>query len=68
MITLRFLEGMVALACKTLFADRNTPVRKVIRRVQAEDDGRTMEIDIFRSLEFPRTDPISLGESKAIPC
>ncbi len=59
---------MVALACKTLFADRNTPVRKVIRRVQAEDDGRTMEIDIFRSLEFPRTDPISLGESKAIPC
>ena len=43
----KFLEGMVAPACKTLFADRNIPVHKVLQRVQAEYDGRTMEIDIL---------------------
>ncbi len=43
----KFLEGMVAPACKTLFADRNIPVHKVLQRVQAEYVGRTMEIDIM---------------------
>ncbi len=42
----KFLEGMVTPACKTLFADRNIPVHKVLQRVQAEYGGRTMEIDI----------------------
>jgi len=32
----KFLEGMVAPACKTLFADRNVPVHKILQRVQAE--------------------------------
>ena len=43
----KFLEGMVAPACKTLFADHNIPVHKVLQRVQAEYVGRTMEIDIM---------------------
>ena len=43
----KFLEGMVAPACKTLFADRHVPVHKVLQRVQAEYDGRHMEIDIL---------------------
>ena len=43
----KFVEGMVAPACKTLFADRNIPVHKVLQRVQAEYDGRSMEIDIL---------------------
>ncbi|MFO1429666.1 MAG: nuclease-related domain-containing protein [Candidatus Competibacteraceae bacterium] len=43
----KFLEGIVAPACKTLFADRNIPVHKVLQRVQAEYSGRTMEIDIL---------------------
>ena len=42
----KFVEGMVAPACKTLFADRNIPVHKVLQRVQAEYEGRRMEIDI----------------------
>jgi hypothetical protein len=43
----KFVEGMVAPACKTLFADRNIPVHKVLQRVQAEYDSRSMEIDIL---------------------
>jgi len=43
----KFVEGMVAPACKTLFADRNIPVHKVLQRVQAEYEGRGMEIDIL---------------------
>ena len=43
----KFLEGMVAPACKTLFADRNIPVHKVHQRVQAEYEGRHIEIDIM---------------------
>jgi hypothetical protein len=43
----KFLEGMVAPACKTLFADRDIPVHKVSQRVRAEYGGRTMEIDIL---------------------
>lgn len=43
----KFLEGMVAPACKTLFADRNIPVHKVHQRVQAEYGDRRMEIDIL---------------------
>ncbi|MFO1431532.1 MAG: DUF3782 domain-containing protein [Candidatus Competibacteraceae bacterium] len=43
----KFLEGMVAPACKTLFADRNIPVHKVLQRVQVEYGDRHMEIDIL---------------------
>ena len=43
----KFVEGMVAPACKTLFADRNIPVHKVLQRIQAEYEGRHMEIDIL---------------------
>jgi hypothetical protein len=43
----KFVEGMVAPACKTLFADRHIPVHKVLQRVQAEYEGRHMEIDIL---------------------
>ena len=43
----KFVEGMVAPACKTLFADRHIPVHKVLQRVQADYEGRSMEIDIL---------------------
>ncbi len=43
----KFVEGMVAPACKTLFADRNIPVHKVLQRIQTEYEGRHMEIDIL---------------------
>jgi hypothetical protein len=43
----KFVEGMVAPACKTLFADRNIPVHKVLQRIQAEYEGRSMELDIL---------------------
>lgn len=44
----RFVEGMVAPACTTLFADRGIPVHKVSQRVKARlDDGRNMEIDVL---------------------
>jgi predicted glycoside hydrolase/deacetylase ChbG (UPF0249 family) len=44
----RFVEGMVAPACTTLFAARGIPVHKVSQRVKARlDDGRNMEIDVL---------------------
>ena len=43
----KFLEGLVAPACKTLFAERQIPVHKVSQRVHAEYEGRAMEIDIL---------------------
>ncbi|MBF0147963.1 MAG: DUF3782 domain-containing protein [Magnetococcales bacterium] len=43
-----FVEGLVAPACKTLFAQRGIPVHKVSRRMEAELPGdRHMEIDLF---------------------
>ena len=43
----RFLEGMVAPACETLFAERGIPVNTVSQRVHAHRDGRSLEIDIL---------------------
>ncbi|MBF0161010.1 MAG: DUF3782 domain-containing protein [Magnetococcales bacterium] len=43
-----FVEGLVAPACKSLFAERGIPVHKVSRRVEADLPGnRHMEIDLF---------------------
>ncbi|MBF0144458.1 MAG: DUF3782 domain-containing protein [Magnetococcales bacterium] len=43
-----FVEGMVAPACETLFAERGIPVHKVSPRVKAKLDGnRHMEIDLL---------------------
>ncbi|MEO5339836.1 MAG: hypothetical protein H7837_04865 [Magnetococcus sp. MYC-9] len=43
-----FVEGLVAPACKTLFAQRGIPVHKVSRRVEADlPGGRRMEIDLL---------------------
>ncbi|MEO5332510.1 MAG: hypothetical protein H7839_10840 [Magnetococcus sp. YQC-5] len=57
-----FVEGMVAPACKTLFAQRGIPVHKVSRRVEADlPGGRHMEIDLF----VVNTDSASLVEVKS---
>ncbi|MEO5333576.1 MAG: DUF3782 domain-containing protein [Magnetococcus sp. YQC-5] len=57
-----FVEGMVAPACKTLFAQRGIPVHKVSRRVEADlPGGRHMEIDLF----VVNTDAVSLVEVKS---
>ncbi|MEO5328383.1 MAG: hypothetical protein H7829_09070 [Magnetococcus sp. THC-1_WYH] len=43
-----FVEGLVAPACKTLFAQRGIPVHKVSRRLEADLPGdRHIEIDLF---------------------
>ncbi|MBF0623873.1 MAG: hypothetical protein HQL82_03600 [Magnetococcales bacterium] len=43
-----FVEGLVAPACATLFAERGVPVHKVSRRVEARLPGnRHMEIDLL---------------------
>ncbi|MBF0132377.1 MAG: DUF3782 domain-containing protein [Magnetococcales bacterium] len=43
-----FVEGLVAPACKTLFAQRGIPVHKVSRRMEADLPGdRHIEIDLF---------------------
>ncbi len=43
-----FVEGLVAPACATLFAERGLPVHKVSRRVEARLPGnRHMEIDLL---------------------
>ncbi len=57
-----FVEGLVAPACETLFAQRGIPVHKVSRRVKAKlPGGRCMEIDLF----VVNTDAVSLVEVKS---
>ena len=57
-----FVEGLVAPACKTLFAGRGIPVHKVSRRVEADlPGGRHMEIDLF----VVNTDAVVLVEVKS---
>ncbi|MBF8272544.1 MAG: DUF3782 protein [Magnetococcales bacterium] len=57
-----FVEGLVAPACKTLFAQRGIPVHKVSRRIEADLPGdRHMEIDLF----VVNTDSVSLVEVKS---
>ncbi|MBF0161949.1 MAG: hypothetical protein HQL88_06650 [Magnetococcales bacterium] len=57
-----FVEGLVAPACKTLFAQRGIPVHKVSRRVEADlPDNRRMEIDLF----VVNTDAVVLVEVKS---
>ncbi|MBF0461023.1 MAG: DUF3782 domain-containing protein [Magnetococcales bacterium] len=57
-----FVEGLVAPACKTLFAQRGIPVHKVSRRVEADlSGGRHMEIDLF----VVNTDAVVLVEVKS---
>lgn len=43
----RFVEGLVAPACETLFAERGIPVHQVFPRVRVRKGGRTMEIDLL---------------------
>ncbi|MBF0339880.1 MAG: DUF3782 domain-containing protein [Magnetococcales bacterium] len=57
-----FVEGLVAPACETLFAQRGIPVHKVSRRVMAKlPGGRQMEIDLF----VVNTDAVVLVEVKS---
>ncbi|HIJ84352.1 MAG TPA: DUF3782 domain-containing protein [Magnetococcales bacterium] len=57
-----FVEGLVAPACKTLFAQRGIPIHKVSRRVEADlPSDRHMEIDLF----VVNTDAVSLVEVKS---
>ncbi|MBF0162274.1 MAG: DUF3782 domain-containing protein [Magnetococcales bacterium] len=57
-----FVEGLVAPACKTLFAQWGIPVHKVTRRVDADlPGGRHMEIDLM----VINTDTIALVEVKS---
>lgn len=43
----RFIEGIVAPACETLFAERGIPVHRVYQRARSRHGGRTMEIDLL---------------------
>ncbi|MBF0424744.1 MAG: DUF4200 domain-containing protein [Magnetococcales bacterium] len=57
-----FVEGLVAPACKTLFAERGVPIHKVSPRVKAELPGnRHMEIDLL----VVNTDTVALVEVKS---
>ncbi|MEO5339834.1 MAG: hypothetical protein H7837_04855 [Magnetococcus sp. MYC-9] len=57
-----FVEGLVAPACRTLFAQRGIPVHKVSRRVEADlPGGRRMEIDLF----VVNSDAVALVEVKS---
>ncbi|MEO5348110.1 MAG: hypothetical protein H7836_00440 [Magnetococcus sp. YQC-3] len=57
-----FVEGLVAPACRTLFAQRGIPVHKVSRRVEADlPGGRRMEIDLL----VVNTDAVVLVEVKS---
>lgn len=57
-----FVEGLVAPACETLFAQRGIPVYKVSRRVDAKlPDGRNLQIDLF----VVDTDAVVLVEVKS---
>ncbi|MBF0096028.1 MAG: DUF3782 domain-containing protein [Magnetococcales bacterium] len=57
-----FVEGLVAPACKTLFAQWGIPVHMVSRRISASTaDGRNMEIDLL----VDNTDSVVLVEVKS---
>ncbi len=57
-----FVEGLVAPACETLFAERGIPVHKVSRQMKAKlPGGRHMEIDVF----VVNTDAVVLVEVKS---
>ncbi|MBF0153424.1 MAG: DUF3782 domain-containing protein [Magnetococcales bacterium] len=57
-----FVEGLVAPACETLFAERGIPIHKVSPRVKAKLPGnRRMEIDIL----VVNTDTVALVEVKS---
>ncbi|HIJ83652.1 MAG TPA: DUF3782 domain-containing protein [Magnetococcales bacterium] len=58
-----FVEGIVAPACETLFAERGIPVHRVSPRVKAKslDGNRRMEIDLL----VDNTDSVVLVEVKS---
>ena len=58
-----FVEGIVAPACETLFAERGIPVHRVSPRVKAKslDGSRRMEIDLL----VDNTDSVVLVEVKS---
>ncbi|MEO5341061.1 MAG: hypothetical protein H7837_11200 [Magnetococcus sp. MYC-9] len=57
-----FVEGLVAPACKTLFAERGIPVHMVSRRISATlPGGRNMEVDLL----VDNTDSVVLVEVKS---
>ncbi|MBF0146975.1 MAG: DUF3782 domain-containing protein [Magnetococcales bacterium] len=57
-----FVEGFVAPACTTLFAQRGIPIHKVSRRVEVKrPGGRHMEIDLL----VVNTDTVALVEVKS---
>ncbi|MBF0420276.1 MAG: DUF3782 domain-containing protein [Magnetococcales bacterium] len=57
-----FVEGLVAPACETLFAERGIPIHIVSPHVKAKlDRGRHMEIDLL----VVNTDTVSLVEVKS---
>ncbi|MEO5340536.1 MAG: hypothetical protein H7837_08475 [Magnetococcus sp. MYC-9] len=57
-----FVEGLVAPACKTLFAERGIPVHMVSRRMSASlPGGRNMEVDLL----VDNTDSVVLVEVKS---
>ncbi|MBF0436837.1 MAG: hypothetical protein HQL77_15900 [Magnetococcales bacterium] len=57
-----FVEGLVAPACETLFAERGIPIHIVSPHVKAKlDGGRHMEIDLL----VINTDTVSLVEVKS---
>ncbi|MBF0132466.1 MAG: DUF3782 domain-containing protein [Magnetococcales bacterium] len=58
-----FVEGLVAPACETIFAERGIPIHKVSRRVKAKlSGGRHMEIDVL----VVNTDAVALVEVKSV--
>ncbi|MBF0604207.1 MAG: DUF3782 domain-containing protein [Nitrospirae bacterium] len=58
----KFVEGLVAPACETLFSQRGIPVHQVSRQVKAKlPGGRQMEIDVF----VVNTDAVALVEVKS---
>ncbi|MEO5334620.1 MAG: hypothetical protein H7839_21600 [Magnetococcus sp. YQC-5] len=57
-----FVEGLVAPACETLFAQRGIPVHKVSRQMKVTlPDGRRREIDVF----VENTETVALVEVKS---
>lgn len=43
----KFVEGIVAPACETLFAERGIPVHRVYQRARSRLQSRTMEVDLL---------------------
>ncbi|MBF0175283.1 MAG: hypothetical protein HQL63_00330 [Magnetococcales bacterium] len=59
-----FVEGMVAPACETLFAERGFPIHRVSPRIKAKlPNNRHMEIDLL----VVNTDMVALVEVKSKP-